>query len=157
MRPPGSTPGAADGTVTSRRPAGGASTQLAATGGRGDQRGFVAPPAILLVWVGLLLAITVVDVGGYLVAAGRAQSAADAAALAAVAADLSGDDPATAARMVAEANDARLEDCACGSRRARVAVSVEVPGGFVPRLVGARRVRAEAEAETRTVPIPGEP
>src|SRR5690606_22842759 len=82
------------------------------------EHGFVATPALLLLWVGLLLAIAMVDVGGYLVAAGRAQGAADATVLAAVAAGIAGADPVSAAVTVAAANDARLERCTCGRDRA---------------------------------------
>lgn len=110
-----------------------------------------ATPQPLLWWTAILLAVVAIDVTAYLAAAGRAQGAADAAALAAVVAqDVATPTPArTAADGVAAANGGRLEDCRCrhGTGRAVVVVSVEVPGLVVPRLVGAGRVTASAEAQ----------
>ena len=104
-------------------------------------------PAVLL--FGLLLAVVVVDVGAHLVAAARASSLADAAALAAVSAELDGpgEPPRQAAARVVAAGDGRLERCDCdpGTRRAEVTVSVLVPGLVRPRL-GAERQLAHAEA-----------
>lgn len=115
-----------------------------------DKAGLLATPVLFVVWWSLLLAVALIDVGSYLVAASRAQGAADAAALAAVAADLA--DPApphVVARSVAGRNRARVESCTCraGSGRVEVAVSVPVGGLFVARVVGAQRVTATAEAE----------
>jgi hypothetical protein len=108
----------------------------------------VATPVLLLLWWGLLLGVASVDVGGYLVAAARAQHAADAAALAAVGAAGGGPGSASTARTIAERNDGRLErcDCAAGRTPVRVVVSVAVPGIFIPRVAGAQRVTARAEA-----------
>ena len=96
----------------------------------------------LLLWTAVVATVVTVDVTGYLVAASRAQAAADAAALAA-AADVRG--PRAAATRVVAAAGASLERCDCGGGRAEVAVGVPVPGIVVPRL-GARRVVATARA-----------
>jgi hypothetical protein len=108
----------------------------------------VATPVLLLLWWGLLLGVASIDVGGYLVAAARAQHAADAAALAAVGVTGDGPGPVPAARTIAERNDGRLErcDCTAGRTPVSVAVSVPVPGIFVPRVAGAQRVTATADA-----------
>lgn len=103
-----------------------------------------------LVWVATLAAIATIDIAAYFVAASRAQSLADAAALAAVAPDIHpGADrtPSEEAARVVRAGDGRLESCTCtrGTEYARTAVSVEVPGLVIPTL-GASRVTAEAEA-----------
>jgi len=104
----------------------------------------------LVLWTATLVAVVVIDIGAYLVAASRAQTLADAAALAAVSADVVGaraGSPATEARRVVRAGAGRLEDCHCprGAERATVAVSVEVPGLVIPTL-GAARVTAGASA-----------
>jgi secretion/DNA translocation related TadE-like protein len=104
-----------------------------------------------LVWVLLMLTIVLIDVGGYLVAAARAQNAADAAALAAVSTDVTlrpgNEPPREAARRVADAAGAALERCDCrsGAQRASVAVSVPVSGLVIPR-IGMQRVTAVAQA-----------
>jgi hypothetical protein len=110
-----------------------------------DERGFVNPLLVVLLWFATLLGIAIVDVGAYLVAAARAQAAADAAALAAVAPDAR---PAREAERVAAASGAVLEACRCRSNDAFASgeVSVEVPGLVIPRL-GAARVSARADAE----------
>lgn len=126
------------------------------------ESGLLATPVLLVVWCSLMIAVAVIDVGAYLVAASRAQGAADAAALAAVAADLA--DPApplTVARSVAGRNRARVESCSCqaGRGHVEVAVSVEVGGLFIARVTGAQRVTATAEAELveDTSPAPRAP
>lgn len=124
-----------------------------------DERGLLATPVLFVVWCGLLVAIAVVDVGAYLVAAARAQGAADATALAVVGLEVEPAvaPPAQMARWVAGRNRAELERCLCriGSGRAEVAVSVPVDGLFVPRVTGAQRVTATAQAELATPATPG--
>ncbi|HEX9888209.1 MAG TPA: hypothetical protein VGA69_01925, partial [Nitriliruptorales bacterium] len=84
-------------------------------------------------------------------AAGRAQGAADAAALAAAAVAhpqrASRGDPVTEARRVTADWGARLDGCRCqrGRRDVEVAVSVEVRALLVTRFAG-RRVTATARA-----------
>ena len=115
-----------------------------------DQAGLATVVLPMLLWLATLAAIALIDLGAYLVAASRAQTLADAAALAAVSAEatLLGTPGAHGeAQRVVAAGGGVLEHCACrpGSHRARVAVSVEVPGLVIPRL-GAGRVVAEAAA-----------
>ena len=104
----------------------------------------------MLVWLATLAAVALIDLGAYLVAAARAQALADAAALAAVSSEVTAvasRGPRGDAERVVAAGAGELESCDCraGSRRASVAVSVEVPGLVIPRL-GAGRVRADATA-----------
>jgi hypothetical protein len=112
----------------------------------------------MLLWVASLVAIAVLDVGAYLVAAARAQALADAAALAAVTPDIvpAGRTPVAEADRVVHAGGGWLETCACqlGSDRAEVTVSVPVPGLVIPRF-GATRVSADAVAVVG--PAPGVP
>jgi hypothetical protein len=115
----------------------------------------------VLLWVVTLAAVALIDVTAYLVAAARAQSLADAAALAAVAADAEhprGSQPRARAETLVRAGDGRLERCACrpGTGRASTEVSVEVPGLVLPRL-GAGRVLASADAVLTPPARPGGP
>ncbi|MEX2328189.1 MAG: Rv3654c family TadE-like protein [Nitriliruptoraceae bacterium] len=104
-------------------------------------------PGVL--WITIVIAIVLIDVGGYLVAAARAQTLADSAALAAASASHPSErtDPTRAARQVVETGGGRMESCRCRRRMpgVTVEVSVEVPGVMVPAL-GATRVRATASA-----------
>ena len=115
------------------------------------QRGSVT---ILVVAGALLLslsALAVADVGAMLVARGRAQAAADAAALAAVAQQApildQGSDPEGAARDTAERNGVVLLSCACevGTSDATVDVALTPRLGFLSGWFG-RRVYARARA-----------
>jgi hypothetical protein len=109
----------------------------------------------MVLWVATLVAIVVIDISAYLVAAARAQTLADTAALAAVAPDAAGPGggsavgrtPVAEADRVVQAGGGWLEVCSCrlGTERAEVTVSVPVPGLVVPRL-GASRVSADAVA-----------
>lgn len=102
----------------------------------------------LVVWFATLVAIGLVDMTGYLLAASRAQALADAAALAAVSADAVVDPDRTPrgnAERVTNAGGGDLERCACARGRAETIVSVSVPGLFLPS-IGAMRVRAGARA-----------
>ncbi|MGH3443619.1 MAG: hypothetical protein ACRDUY_16545 [Nitriliruptorales bacterium] len=113
--------------------------------------------SVLMVgWVGLGVAavalVLVVDLTAYLVAGARSRAAADAAALAAVSANHPEAPepplhPREAARRVAAANNARLDDCRCprGAREVEVRVSVGVRSVAVWRFAG-RRVTATARA-----------
>lgn len=95
--------------------------------------------------------VLIIDLAAYLVAAERARTAADLAALAA--AGLAhpeiavAGDPLRQARRVATANGAELISCACGpsSGEIEVIVSVEVRAVAVTRFAG-RRVQAGARA-----------
>jgi len=98
-----------------------------------------------------LFALAAADLGSMLVARGRAQQAADAAALAAVVEQApvlhQGSDPEAAARDVAEANGARLLSCSCdvGTADATVEVDVSPRFRFLSGWYG-RRARARAHA-----------
>ncbi len=104
------------------------------------------------VFVMMLFAPAVADLGSLLLARTRAQSAADMAALAAVVRQApvldQGDDPETAAREASEANGARLVSCSCAVGETTATVEVVV----IPRIWliegwRDRRVRARARAE----------
>jgi hypothetical protein len=124
-----------------------------------DDAGGVTLVLPMLLWVATLVAIVAIDIAGYLVAASRAQALADAAALAAVSADvpLTGASlPVAEADLVVRAGNGQLEVCTCepGSEQAQVTVSVTVPGLVIPRL-GATRVAADASA-VLAEPLPWE-
>lgn len=101
--------------------------------------------------VGMLLSTVVLDATAYLVAAARAQTAADTAALAAATiAHPNGGrrgDPRAEAALIAREGGARLTGCACarGSEQVEVTVAVDVPALVIPRFA-AREVTAVATA-----------
>jgi hypothetical protein len=118
--------------------------------GRVSDAGIATVALPMLLWIGTLAAIAVIDLGGYLAAAARAQALADAVALAAVSADHEashGAHPVREADRIARAGGGQLIACACiaGTGHADVSVSVPVPGLVLPTL-GASRVTAEATA-----------
>ena len=122
--------------------------RLASDGG--PESGLATVTLPMLGWIATLVAVVAIDVTAYLVAASRAQSLADAAALAAVVADIPGAGPRTPtaeADRIVRAGAGTLETCVCrrGAEHARVTVSVPVPGLVLPSL-GATRVTAEAQA-----------
>jgi hypothetical protein len=115
-----------------------------------DEAGFASLVLPVLLWVATLAAVAIVDVAAYLVAASRAQTLADTAALAAVGVEAtvpSTGSPRAQAATVVAAGGGTLERCVCtaGAAHAETAVSVPVPGLVVPRL-GAGRVEATATA-----------
>jgi len=101
---------------------------------------------------GLLLATGAARLGGALVGRARAESAADAAALAA-ADRLALGGGAAAARVAAErtaaSNDARLVSCACAGASAAVVVEVHLPSPL--GMFGPARGRAKAEVRPECV------
>lgn len=116
---------------------------------------WVAWPTLALVALALLLAV---DLAAYLVAAERAQGAADAAALAAVAASdprarashldgPPGGSPRAVAARVARGMGAELVacDCAPGAGEVEVSVTVDVRAIAVTRFAG-REVEGTARA-----------
>jgi hypothetical protein len=138
---PGAPPAGSPGRT--RRTAVGSASAVA-----GSEHGSVAVWLPSLLVLAVMVAVVVLDLGGHLVAVSRAATLADSAALAAVSADVpGGESPRSAAVHVVDAGGGRLETCDClaGSRRARVRVSVAVPGVVWPRL-GAARQGADAEA-----------
>jgi secretion/DNA translocation related TadE-like protein len=103
----------------------------------------------------LVLSLGAADVARVFVAAARAQTAADASALAAaqsLAIADAGDEPVDAAGEFAERNGASLESCACDRGTFEATVSVSVPVGELFLVTGTRRVVATARAQ---VDLPG--
>lgn len=112
---------------------------------------------IMVAGVGLVMVLLLGlgDLSAYFVARTRAQTAADAAVLAAVAELVPGIgvDPQAAAGRYASANGARLVQCRCpmGSSAAEVIVSVPVRLSLKP-VSGITQVRAGARAEIGGLP-----
>jgi Flp pilus assembly protein TadG len=108
----------------------------------------VATTALLM----SLFALAAADLGAMLYTRARAQTAADAAALAAVVEQApilgQGDDPDGAAREAAERNGATLVSCGCAVGDTTATVTVEIVSRvvFVEGWAG-RSVRATAHAE----------
>ena len=92
----------------------------------------------------VVLAIGASDVARVLHAASRAQTAADAAALAA---DEEGPEPAALAGEYAERNGAVLETCTCERGTFEATVSVRLPVGDLFLVAGDRTVQARARAQ----------
>jgi hypothetical protein len=98
----------------------------------------------LVLWTAVVVAVVMLDLTAYLVAASRAQQLADASVLAAVGPDVRG--PRAAAEELVRAGGGSLVVCDCDrAGHAEVVVSVVVPGLVVPRM-GAGRVEATASA-----------
>jgi hypothetical protein len=109
---------------------------------------------VLLLLTGLL-AVVLLELTAHLVAGARAATLADAAALAAVAADAEGEPtPCLAAQQLVVAGEGRLEACAgpASAGNAEVAVSVAVPSLLEAPLGPDRRV---ADAAAVLVPTTG--
>jgi secretion/DNA translocation related TadE-like protein len=116
--------------------------------GSGSERGSASLVAVAILIVVMMMALGTADLARILVAAGKAQTAADAAALAA-AQELalpSGAQPAEMAAEYATRNGAAIRSCDCpeGSLEARVGVVVDA--GPLLLLGGSRQVIAEARA-----------
>ena len=119
-------------------------------GAHGGERGVATLVLPVLLWLATLVAVFAIDASAYFVAAARAQQLADAAALAAIGADVDGEargHPRLVASGLVDAGGGRLEHCSCrgGAELAQVTVSLAVPGLVMPRL-GASRVSADAQA-----------
>lgn len=113
---------------------------------RRHEGGSIALVVLAVVVVAAVLGLHVARLGAAAVGRARAQTAADAAALAAADMLALGRGPEVAARAAAEtaaANGARLERCMCLSPRVSVVVAAESPtfGGVGGRL------QAQASAE----------
>ncbi len=110
------------------------------------ERGSVAVLACGLVVVLALLAVAVIRLGGTTVVAGRAEAAADAAALAAADEIAHGDTVAAcaAASFVAEVNHAQLVVCHREPAAVEVVVELHAPPGELTVPV---RARARAEVD----------
>lgn len=110
--------------------------------------GSVSIVVAALVAMILVLGLGAADLARALVAVSRAQSAADAAALAA-AQELalpSGREPADAASEYAARNGAELIECRCAAGTLEATVRVRVPVGYLSTLGGERIVEARARA-----------
>lgn len=110
--------------------------------------GDVSVLMLALLLLAALLCLATADVANVLLTRARVQTAADAAALAAAAAQWRGGDeaPSDAARAVAEHNNAVLDDCACERHDDRAAVTVGARTSVRMLGVAPRRVTARAEA-----------
>ena len=98
----------------------------------------------------MVLAMGASDVARVLHAASRAQTAADAAALAAaqaLAIDEPGPEPTELAAEYSVRNGAALETCACDRGTFEATVTVRLPVGDLFLVAGDRTVRAEARAQ----------
>jgi secretion/DNA translocation related TadE-like protein len=110
--------------------------------------GSVSIVVAALVAMILVLGLGAADLTKALVAVSRAQSAADAAALAA-AQELalpSGREPADAASEYAARNGAELIECRCAAGTLEATVRVRVPVGYLSTLGDERIVEARARA-----------
>jgi secretion/DNA translocation related TadE-like protein len=110
--------------------------------------GSVSVVVAVLVAMIVVLGLGAADLAKALVAVSRAQSAADAAALAA-AQELalpSGREPADAASEYAARNGAELIECRCAAGTLEATVHVRVPVGYLSTLGGERNVEARARA-----------
>lgn len=104
----------------------------------------------------VVLAMGASDVARVLHAASRAQTAADAAALAAaqsLAIDEEGPEPAALAGEYAQRNGAVLETCSCERGMFEATVSVRLPVGDLFLVAGDRTVQARARAQV-DLPLP---
>ena len=121
------------------------------------ERGGVSIVMLAVLVVGLLLAMGAARLGGALIGRARAESAADAAALAAadrLALGGGAGEAREAASTTAASNDARLVSCDCAGTEAEVVVEVDVPAWGA--LSGPARARARAEVRPEcVVDLPG--
>lgn len=112
-----------------------------------DERGSVTVIAVALVAACLLLAVALAAIAGVQAARGRAQAAADLAALAAADTWLNAaGDPCAAAARVAAANGAVLGGCTFAAADVLIEARVPVTGPFAPLgLVASASARAGPE------------
>lgn len=115
---------------------------------RASERGSVSIVVVALVAVALVLVIGVADLARVLTRAARAQTAADAAALAAAQelATGSGVEPADLAAAYAERNGAVLTACSCEAGGTEAVVTVAVQVGSLVLAPDDRVVTARARA-----------
>jgi secretion/DNA translocation related TadE-like protein len=122
-------------------------------GGR-DERGTVSVIVAGVLAASIMLALGVADVTKVLAVASRAQTAADAAALAAAQELAVPSDalPEDVARTFAEANGAQLVSCACARGSYDARIEVRMPAGTLLLFGDDRVVIARAHA---VVDVPG--
>jgi len=108
--------------------------------------------------VTLLIVMGLADIGIFFIARAGAQTAADAAVLAAAAELIpgSGQDPVGQARRFAESNGARLVECSCRPGARQAEVKVVTPVRFLMFSSG-RQVPARARAEVNLAGLQGPP
>jgi secretion/DNA translocation related TadE-like protein len=114
------------------------------------ERGAVAILLVAVLVLGLALSLGAARLGSALIGRARADSAADASALAAadaLALGGSADAAVRAARTTAASNEARLVSCECGGTSADVIVEVDVPGLGILGAVSRGRAKAEVHPE----------
>lgn len=113
-----------------------------------NEDGFVSAIVVALLALAGLLCLAFADAANVLVARARAQSAADAAALAAAVAQwpfaARDEQPSEAAERTAMANGATLESCDCALRADRATVTVSVTTRI--RMLGVAPSRVHATA-----------
>lgn len=96
----------------------------------------------------MVLLLGLADLGMFLVARSRAQTAADAAALAAAGEQVGKGEPAEAATRFAASNGATLDSCDCPRGGLDAVVKVSIPVRFVLlKALGVGEVGARARAE----------
>ncbi len=120
-------------------------------------RGSASVVMVAVVAIGIVLSFGAARLGSALIGRARADTAADAAALAAADALALGhgsDAAAADARATAVRNDARLLSCVCAGTIAAVVVEVDLPGLGVFGGVARARARAEVRPEC-VVDVPG--
>lgn len=113
-----------------------------------NQRGNASVAVLGASVVVMILLLGLADLGMFLVARSRAQTAADAAALAAAGEQLGKGEPAGAAAYFAESNGAALVSCECPPGGLDAVVRVSIPVRFVLLdSLGVGEVGARARAE----------
>jgi secretion/DNA translocation related TadE-like protein len=116
-----------------------------------DEHGVVSVLMMSLLALAALLCLAVADAANVLLARARAQTAADAAALAAAAVQwrvsASTGDPVLRAQEIAEANGAVLESCSCELRDDAAVVTVSIATRI--RMLGVAPGRVTATATAR--------
>jgi Flp pilus assembly protein TadG len=114
-----------------------------------EERGSVTIVAAAILVVIAAMALGATDVWRVVAAKSRAQTAADAAALAAVqelALPVSGADPAAQAALFAAHNGAQLETCDCSLGQQAAVVEASIPVGRLVVLPDDLEARATARA-----------
>ena len=118
--------------------------------------GVISVLMMSLLALAALMCLAVADAANVLLARARAQTAADAAALAAAAVQwrVSGaGDPTAAATSIAEANGAELESCSCALRDDAAVVTVSIATHIRMLGVAPGRVTATATAHADIGPL----
>lgn len=133
-------------------------TRVPAERGERGERGSASVVTAAVMCVLLVLTLLSADLARVLAAVSRAQTAADASALAAASslALPGGLEPSAAAATYASSNGALLDNCDCapGTHTAEVSVRVEVRGSVLASAVGWVHARARAEVGSASLPSP---